>query len=284
MTADPLATGRIAQIALANQYRQMAAAGSPLPCFHDVGFKAYSQNDEDGILLFIFALIGTTNRFCLELAAGDGIECNSANLIVNHSFTGLLFESNAGLVKKGKAFYAEHPTTAYFPPHWVNDWITRDNIDALIRGRLLPGAVPPSGEIDLMTIDVDGNDYWVLEAIRCVTPRVIVVEFNAVWGADRAVSVPYDPNFKAEHAPVIYCGASLLAFVKLLRGRGYRLVGVERHGFNAFFVRDDLRPDLLPEVEAAHCLAGPIVSICQEGLRVDPRLTDPVKSRPWVEV
>lgn len=278
------ASGRIAQIMLANQYRQMAAAGMPLPSFGDVGFKAYSQNDEDGILLYIFALIGTTNRFCIELAAGDGIECNSANLILNHGFTGLLFEGDTPSVERGKAFYARQAATAYFQPRFANCWIMRENIDETIQTHLLPGAVPASGEVDLLTVDVDGNDYWILEAIRCVVPRVIAVEFNAVWGAERAVTVPYDKGFRAEMAPIMYCGASLLAFVKLLRGRGYRLVGLERHGFNAFFVRNDIRPDLLPEVDPARCLAGPIVSICQEGLRIDPRLTAAVKARPWVEV
>ena len=278
------ASVRLQQLALINDWRQMAAAGVPLPSFADVGFSVQSQNDEDGVLLFVFALVGFTNRVLVEIAAGNGIECNSANLIVNHGFTGLLFEGNEGLVQAGQHFYEERLGPVALKPRFVSDWVTRENVDDLVRGRMYAGALPPSGEIDFLSLDLDGNDYWVLAALTGVSPRVIMVEFNAAWGAERALTIPYDPHFKAKLEPVPYMGASLAAFVKLLRGRGYRLVGVERLGFNAVFVRHDLRPDLLPETTAAECLDGPIVSILQTGLRRDPRLTAHLRDKPWVEV
>lgn len=302
---------RLAQVALLMQYRALAAQGGPLPSFDDVAWSAHSQNGEDGVLLYVFALVGFRTRVAVEIAAGDGIECNSANLILNHGFQALLFEGVRRRADLGRRFYARHPATRWFPPRFVEGWVTRDNVDAVVRDQMFPGVLAGwQGEIDLLSLDLDGNDYWVLERLTCIRPRVVVVEFNAVWGARRAVSVPYDPRFRADlgqqggrllalvrlltgrrsprvpstSGPIPYAGASLPAFVKLLGGRDYRLVGVEPRGFNAVFVRNDLATDLLPGVSAESCLLGPIVRICQAALAADPRLTADVLSRPWVEV
>ena len=180
---------RLQQIALMNSYRQMITTGTPLPSMLDVGFKVYSQNGEDGILLFVFAVIGMTNRVVVEIAAGNGIESNSANLIINHGFFGLLFEADAHKAGEGEDFFKRHPYRASFPPRFVNNWVTRENVDQLIQANLLPGSVPASGEIDLLSLDMDGNDYWILEAIKCIMPRVIILEFNAVWGAEQAMTI-----------------------------------------------------------------------------------------------
>ncbi len=275
---------RVAQLALFHQYRALAVSGAPLPSLRDVGFSAFSQNDEDGLLLYVLALVGFHTRVVVELCAGDGLECNAANLIVNHGCTGLLFDGNEALLEHGRRFYAAHPSTRWFPPALRSAWITRDNVNALIEEHMFPGVLRGEREIDLLSLDLDGNDWWVLERLTCVRPRVAIVEFSAAWGARRAVTIPYDPQFRCEPGPVPYSGASLPAFVKLLRARGYRLVGVERLGFNAVFVRDDLAQATLPEVSAEECLRGPIVGICQAGLERDPRLTADLFARPWVEV
>ncbi len=284
--ADPARSSeqRVAQLALFHHYRALVASGAPLPSLHDVGFRVFSQNDEDGLLLYVFALVGFRTRVVLELCAGDGLECNAANLIVNHGCAGLLFDGNDALLERGRRFYAAHPTTRSFQPLLRRAWITRDNVDALVERHMFPGVLRGEREIDLLSLDLDGNDYWVLERLTCVRPRVIVVEFNAIWGARRAVSIPYDPEFRCVLEPVPYSGASLPAFVKLLRPRGYRLVAVERLGFNAVFVRDDLAVATLPEVSAQEGLRGPIVGICQAGLERDPRLAAYALSQPWVEV
>jgi hypothetical protein len=250
----------------------------------DVGFKVYSQNDEDGLLLFIFAVIGMTNRVVVEIAAGIGVESNSANLIINHGFFGLLFEADINKAAQGKQFFENHPHSANFPPSFVTEWITRENVDQLIRSNMPPGSVGPSGEIDLLSLDIDGNDYWILEAIKCITPRVIILEFNPTWGTERSVTIPYEPNFVFKPEPVPYVGASLPAFVKLLGGRGYRLVGIERMGFNALFVRNDLAPELLPEVRGEECFRQLILAIFQQSLADNPSLRASVESQPWIEV
>ncbi len=273
---------RVQQLLLLDHWRRAAAAGGPLPAFEDVGFRAFSQNDEDGVLLFVFALVGFESRVAVEIAASDGIECNSTNLIVNHGFTGLLVDSDPALLEQGRQFYRRRLRAA-LQPRLIEGWVTRDNVNALLREPMFPGERLAAGEVDLLSLDLDGNDWWVLQALE-LRPRVIVLEFNAALGAERALTIPYDPAFRARLEPIPYAGASLPAFVALLRPRGYRLVGVERQGFNAVFVRNDLASVALPERTAAECLDGPTVRILQAGLRADPRLTQELLRRPWVEV
>src|SRR5205085_5986038 len=116
------------QILLEMKFRDMRCSGDPLPKLDDIGFRAFSQTNEDGILLYIFSLIGKTNRKVVEACVDNGIECNAANLIINHGWTALLFEGNAEQVNRGKRFYARHKDTRIFPPTFVHAWIDAENI------------------------------------------------------------------------------------------------------------------------------------------------------------
>jgi hypothetical protein len=275
------AVDKATQILLSLKYRELVRNHSPLPSLADIQFRSYSQNGEDGILLYIFSLIGTTNKRVAEICAGNGIECNAANLIVNHRWDGLLFDGDENSIQQGTGFYARHKDTNWLRPRLVHAWITADNINELIRGNGF------DGEIDLLGLDLDGMDYWIWKAIDCISPRVVVLEYNWVWGAERAVTIPYsrdfvntDPGGVAGGNGWIYFGASLPAFVKLGREKGYRLVGCEAWGFNAFFVRDDIGADLLPEIDAAACFEIPMQRRARAGnilSRMDPRWE-------WVEV
>jgi hypothetical protein len=246
---------KTSQLILANYYRSLAQRGEPLLSFRDVEFRAFSQNGEDGILLYIFSLIGASNRLCVEVCAGDGIQCNTANLIINHGWHGLLFDGDEQLAERGRQYYAALGDTFCFPPRLVNAWITRESINSLIRQQGF------QGEIDLLSLDIDGNDYWIWESIEVVRPRVVMAEIQCIWGSDRAVTVPYSDEFRTEFVDQfgVYCGASLPAFVKLGKRKGYRLVGVQNLGFNAVFVADGVGEDLLPEVDAESCLDRPFV-------------------------
>lgn len=222
---------QVGQKSLYLYYQNLLDTNSQLPNFQDTGFRVFSQNDEDGYLLYIFSLIGTTNRYCVEICAGNGIQCNTANLIINHGWYGLLFDGNQDLIKEGKNFYSQCKDTFCLPPKLIHSWITKDNINQLITDNNF------SGEIDLLSLDMDGIDYWIWEAIECITPRVVVLEYQDIWGPDKSVTIPYQPNFVAEFGEYgpDYCGASLSAFVKLGKEKGYRLVGCNKYGFNAFF-------------------------------------------------
>ena len=234
------------QVVLRQHYRDLADRGGPYPDFADVEFRCNSQNGEDGILLYIFSLIGTTNRKALEICAGDGIECNTANLILNHGFHGLLFDGNAELIERGRAFYAAHPNTRISPPQLTAAWITAETINDQLAA---PGF---AGDIDLLSLDLDGNDYWIWQALTIVRPRIVVLEFNANCGPEVEATMSYKPDYRWDPAVTpTRCGASLSAFVKVGRAKGYRLIGMQHLGFNAFFAREDISIHLLPEVSAA---------------------------------
>jgi hypothetical protein len=97
-----------------------------------------------------------------------------------------------------------------------------------------------AGEIDLFSLDLDGNDYWIWEAMTACSPRIVILEYNSMFGPDRAVTVPYDPAFDRHRHHTIYYGASLTALAKASERKGYLLVTVEPTGVNAFFLRNDL--------------------------------------------
>jgi hypothetical protein len=277
LNAIPQGPDAASQLLLWLQYRDMVCTGRPLPALSDVGFQAYSQTDEDGIIWFLLAVIGDPLRLCVEVCAGDGCECNSANLILNHRWHGLLVDGDPAKVERGRQFYATARGSSVYPPRYAQGWVTCDTINGLIASHGF------TGEVDLLTIDVDGVDYWLWEAIEVITPRVVVVEFNDILGPDRAWTVPYSDDFRADKYPMTdgmpnFAGASLSAFVKLAHKKGYRLVGANRYGFNAFFVKNGLADLLLPEVPTATCLLHPKVRE-----QAEKRFAT-VASLPWVEV
>lgn len=241
---------QVAQLVLSNQYKLIVAAGKALPRFDEVGFRRFSQNSEDGILLYLFALIGTTNKRCVELCASDGIQCNTANLVINHGWHALMVDGNEQLINKGRQYYSRHPDTFILPPVLKQAWITRENVNSVVSDSGF------RGEIDLLSLDLDGVDYWIWEALEVIYPRVVVAEIQCIWPPEYAVTVPYDPSFRATYHNGfgVYSGASLTAFVKLAHRKGYRLVGIERNGFNAFFMRNDTGLNYFPEMKAAECL------------------------------
>ncbi len=262
---------KIDQVLLALRLKELHQLHGIVPSLPDVGYRVFSQNDEDGILAAIFALAGTTNKTAVELCAGDGIECNTANLTVNHGWHTLLLDGNGDNVARGQKFYANNPDTYLAPPAFVEGWVTRENVNRMVESHGF------AGEIDLLSLDLDGVDYWIWEALDAVLPRVVVLEFQSVWGALDAVTVPYAPNFRREGLSDYY-GASLPAFVALGRRRGYRLVAVARNAYNAFFLRDDVAAEVFPEVEAAAVLDVPAVR-----MRVDHQLPE-MRRREWVQV
>jgi hypothetical protein len=244
------ATAQATQVALRLKYLELRGSGSALPSLSDVEFRCYSQNGEDGILLYLFSLLGTEHRRSVEICAGSGLECNTANLIINHGWHGLLVDGDAAQIARGKAFYAQCPTTRISPPTLASSWITVENVGALLAEHRF------GWDIDLLSLDLDGNDYWIWQALPDLRPRVVVLEFNALLGPHESLSLPYDPKFQLDLSkPPYKCGASLTAFTRLAASRGYRLVGLHSLGFNAFFVRDDLAPAGLPALTPETCFA-----------------------------
>jgi hypothetical protein len=193
------------------------------------GFKLYSQNDEDGIIQEVFRRIGTTARTFVEFGVETGVECNTAKLLIE-GWRGLWIEAkadNADAIRRRFAPFLQDGRLTL-----TQDLVTAENIDTLITAGGL------AGEIDLVGIDIDYNDYWVWKAMTAVRPRVVVIEYNASLRPPLSLTVPYDPHVSWDGSN--FYGASLEALVRLGADKGYRIVGCSIAGVNAFFVRADL--------------------------------------------
>ena len=209
---------------------------TPLDPPHDLlthRFRIQSQNDEDGITLALFRRVGVVDRRFVELGAGTN-GGNSGFLAQECGWSGLLVEANEARVTRLEQRFNTARVSV------KGAWITRESVNDLLTEHEC------TGDIDLVSIDIDGNDYWVWEALTAARPRVVIVEFNAAFGATRQVVVPYDAAFSREtrELPHAYYGASLGALAGLAERKGYRLVLVEPRGINAYFVRNDVGPDL----------------------------------------
>lgn len=208
----------------------------------DVEFSIFSQFGEDGILQYLLRHVKVPDTTFVEVGVGSYRESNTRFLVQNNNWRGIAVngdDSHRQYVLGSKLAWRHD-----IEP--VQGFVTRDNIDQLIRDNGL------SGEIGLLSIDVDGVDYWLWDAVTEVTPAIVVMEFNALFGPDATVSVPYDPTFVdvEAHWSQAYFGTSLGALAHLGKKRGYRLVGCASNAANAFLVRDDLADDALPEVSS----------------------------------
>ena len=152
------------------------------------GFKNFSQFEEDGLLLYIFALLNFNKKTFVEFGADDGINSNAANLHFHHDFTGIFLDGNPKAIERGVHFYKNHGNPKVNNPVFLEAMITAENINELISNGGL------QGEIGLLSIDIDGNDYWVWKAIDCISPQVVIIETHNEFGMHDVI-VPYDPNY-----------------------------------------------------------------------------------------
>lgn len=269
----PPASDVVGQHNLLFQYRLMLASGQELPSFDDVGFGVYSGGNEDGIILLLLAAAGMGNRSCVEIGAGNPRGANTTNLIINWGYRGLLIEADEAQAEVSSAFFARQRRLDRSHVTVCRAWVTVENVNDLVRDNNF------DGEVGLLSLDIDGVDYWIWEALDVARPRLLVVEVQDIWGPDDAVTVPYTAEFgEGPASQYNYCGASLAAWVGLNRRKGYRLVGATPDCLNAFFVRGDVAPDVLPEVSSASCMDQPWLQADR-----DRRLVL-AKSRSWVSV
>lgn len=198
------------------------------------GYRVYSQSDEDGILQEIFRRIGTKSRSFIEIGSGNGLENNTLYLLVQ-GWRGIWIEASS------KKVIAARNTVARFAGETSlrleQQRVSAENVDNLL------GRLASDSEVDLLSVDIDGNDFYILQAIRSVSPRAIVCEYNAKFPPNLAWVMEYDASHRWNGSD--YFGASLKALESLLAGKGYALVGCNLLGCNAFFVRNDENSDQL---------------------------------------
>ncbi len=204
-----------------------------------MGFGVTSQFGEDGFLQHLVRQLPQIPRSFVEFGVEDYRQANTRFLLEKDRWRGLVLdgsERNIATLCEGDAAYWMRDLTA------VAAFVTCENINTLLTESGF------AGELGLLSIDIDGNDFWVWQAIDAVMPQLVSVEYNFRFGPDVAATVPYDPTFdkNTAHPSRLYYGASLHALTGLADARGYDLVGCSDGGVNAFFVRRDVRPETLP--------------------------------------
>jgi len=243
---------QIQQRSLYLEYRKLLGTGSKLPDLNECGFRVFSQFEEDGLLFYIFSLLGMSNKTFVDIGSMDGVNSNCANLYFHHGWHGIFMDGDSRSIKLGRHFYSKYPTNWNYKPVFVNAYIKAENVNQLIEENGY------RGEIGLLSVDIDGNDYWVWKALDVVQPQVVIIETHNEFGLNNIV-VPYDPDYVYPGKHPVYHGASPVAMTKLAGKKGYRLVGANQYGFNFIFVRNDLLPDILPEVSVESVLQHPSV-------------------------
>jgi hypothetical protein len=234
-------------------YYQDSLRKDEVPSLSDTGFRVFSQFEEDGKLLFIFSIIGMDNKTFVEIGSDDGVNSNSANLYFNFGWTGLFIDGNPKSIKRGIKFFGKYPHPWFYKPKFVCAKVTRENINELIKNAGI------EGEIGLLSIDIDGNDYWIWEAIDVISPKVVIIETHNEFGMNNIV-VPYDANYSYPGKHPVYHGASPVAMNNLARRKGYRLAGANELGFNFIFVKNGFADKHIPEVSVESVLIHPSVT------------------------
>jgi hypothetical protein len=239
---------------------QVKALGPRRP-LRDAEFKVTSQWGDDGIIQYLIANVPIESDTFVEFGVESYAEANTRFLLVNDNWRGLVIDGSAAYMAalRSSDIHWRHDLTA------IDAFITRENINDLI------GGAGFRGPLGILSVDIDGNDYWVWEALTVVDPAIVIVEYNSVFGRNRAVSVPYAADFVRgrAHSSNLYWGCSLRALCLLAERKGYAFVGCNTNGNNAYFVKRSLTGNLVITTPAE----GYVASRFRESRDADGRLT-----------
>ncbi len=207
---------------------------------NDYEFKAFSQWGEDGIIDFLISNLNIENKTFIEFGVENYQEANTKFLLLNKNWNGFIIDSSLKNINsiKNSQLYWKYSLDA------VCQFITKENINQIIKSSAF------KKKVGILSIDIDGNDYWIWNEINVVEPSIVVIEYNARLGKEKPYVVPYDENFqrKEKHYSMIYYGASIQALVKLGKKKGYALVCCNKAGNNAFFVKKELLNEKVKEI------------------------------------
>ena len=227
----------------------------------DVELKVFSQWGEDGIIQYLISRVPIASKTFVEFGVEDYRESNTRFLLMNNEWSGLIIDGspqNVSKIKKSNLYW-RYDLTA------IASFVTKDNINGLISSSGI------TGDIGLLSVDIDGNDYWVWDAINVISPRIVICEYNSVFGSKDTVTIPYSDQFNRTraHYSNLYFGASLGALCQLGKAKGYVFAGSNSAGSNAFFVREDVASNIL----AVDSRAGYVESKPRESRDQNGRLT-----------
>ena len=197
----------------------------------EVEFKVFSQFGDDGIIQWLVSNIEFPNKNFIEFGVEDYTESNTRFLMMNDNWSGFVMDGSEKNVEKiiSSEYFWRYNLTAKAV------FIDAENINDLLSSTLL------ARDVGILHIDLDGNDYWIWKAIDVISPVVVILEYNSIFGIDRAITIPYDKSFFRTHAHYsnLFAGASLRALHELSVAKGYSFIGCNSAGNNAYFVRSD---------------------------------------------
>ena len=241
---------------------QTVAARSSYAALADLEFKVFSQFGDDGIIQYLAAHLPLRHRTFVEFGVEDYFESNTRFLLQKDNWSGFVMDGSAeNIARLERApFFWKHDLAARAA------FVTRQNIRAL-----LAEPVREWGGVDLLHIDLDGNDYWIWQEID-LAPSIVIVEYNSGFGIDRAITIPYADDFQRTraHFSNLYWGSSLKALHRLGTQKGYAFIGCNGAGNNAYFVRRDVMNGRVAEVPLER---GYVASKYRESRDRDGRLT-----------
>lgn len=204
-------------------------------------FKIFSQFGEDGIIQFILNEIQISNQTFVEFGVENYDEANTRFLLEAYNWNGLIIDSskdNINFIRKQDYFWK-------FDLKVENKFITKENINKILLDNKI------KGNIGLLSIDIDGNDYWIWKELDAVNPDIVVIEYNARFGSEKSLTINYNSKFNRTSSSKFIYGASLKALKKLADTKGYALIYVNKNGNNAFFIKREHLNDRLKEVSVA---------------------------------
>jgi len=212
--------------------RELRASKNPIP-LRQSEFRVFSQFGDDGIIQYVIGRIqlpAAEQRF-IEFGVENYREANTRFLLLNDNWSGLVMDGSESYISnvRSEQIYWRNDLTA------LARFITRENINSIIKEAGF------SGRLGLLSIDVDGNDYWIWEALTAVDPAIAIVEYNGIFGGNEPVTIPYQADFvrQKSHYSYLYWGTSLLALCHLATKKGYVWIGCNTAGNNAYFVRSE---------------------------------------------
>ena len=200
-------------------------------------YKVFSQWGEDGIIQYLINNINIEREVFIEFGVENYTESNTRFLLMNNNWSGLVIdgsEDNINYIKQDDIYWRYNLKAEC-------SFITAENINDIFKKNGV------TGKVGILSIDIDGNDYWVWKSINTINPAIVICEYNHRFGKEDAVTVPYDPKFvrSEKHYSNIYYGASIKAFVSIAKEKGYSLVAGNSNGNNIFFVRNDLLNNII---------------------------------------
>ncbi len=216
--------------------------------------RRIAQHGEDGILEKIFRLIGTTNKYYVEFGAGDGHFCSNVKYLrEKYGWSGLLLDGDCSNKMSDDLSINLH-----------KEFITGENICELFKKYNVPF------EFDLISIDIDRNDFYVWKSLsEYYKPRVVVIEFNSLFNFDYDKVIKYSANEAWDGSA--YSGASILALFNLGRSLGYSLIYEESETINLFFIRDDILESSKIKFKNVNDVAK-IYKACPLQVTLDPQM------------